>query len=60
MKNGTCEPGQVTEKTYLPEWPQHNEIAKKAGHGEERFLGNYYFAEAIRKANSLTLMYTKG
>jgi len=43
------EPGQVTEKTYLPEWPEHNEIAKKAGHGGGDFWVNYYFAEAIRK-----------
>jgi len=43
------EPGQVTEKTYMPEWPQHSEIAKKAGHGGGDFWVNYYFTEAIRK-----------
>jgi hypothetical protein len=43
------QPGQVTEMTYIPEWPQHSEIAKKAGHGGGDFWVNYYFAEAIRK-----------
>ena len=35
------------ERTYMPEWPEHGELAKKAGHGGGDFWTNYYFAQAI-------------
>ena len=40
--------GQVTERVYSPEWPEHKEEASKAGHGGGDFFVNYHFAEAIR------------
>lgn len=42
-------PGDVAEKIYTPEFPEHAEAAKKAGHGGGDFFTNYHFAEAIRK-----------
>ena len=42
------QPGQVTERAYVQEWPHHAELAKKAGHGGGDFWTNFYFAEAIR------------
>ena len=42
-------PGEVTEKVYVPEWPEHRELAEKAGHGGGDFWVLYYFGEAIRK-----------
>jgi len=35
------------ERTYLPEWPEHGEDAKKAGHGGGDFWTNFHFAKAI-------------
>ena len=40
--------GQVTEKTYLPDFPEWAREAGKAGHGGGDFFTNHYFAEAIR------------
>jgi hypothetical protein len=34
--------------TYRPEWPEHGDLAEKAGHGGGDFWTNYHFAEAIR------------
>ena len=42
-------PGDVAEKIYTPEFPEHAEAAKKAGHGGGDFFTNFHFAEAIRK-----------
>jgi predicted dehydrogenase len=42
-------PGQVRERTYVPEWPKLGEIAEKAGHGGGDFWVLYYFGEAIKK-----------
>ena len=42
------EPGKVIEKEYIPEWPEHAELAQQAGHGGGDFWTNFYFAEAIR------------
>lgn len=41
--------GDVKEKIYLPEFPVHADLARRAGHGGGDFFTNYYFAEAIRK-----------
>jgi predicted dehydrogenase len=35
------------ERTYLPEWPEHGDLAKKAGHGGGDFFTNFNFAQAI-------------
>jgi predicted dehydrogenase len=36
------------ERTYLPDWPEHGELARKAGHGGGDFWTNFHFANAIR------------
>jgi mycothiol synthase len=41
-------PGQVTERSYLPEWPEHKELADRAGHGGGDFWTSFHFANAIR------------
>ena len=41
-------PGQVREMVYSPEWPEHGELAEKAGHGGGDFWVNFHFANAIR------------
>ena len=42
------EPGQPTERTYVPDWPEHGDLAGKAGHGGGDFWTNFAFANAIR------------
>ncbi len=42
------EPGQVLERTYVPNWPEHGELAERTGHGGGDFWTNFYFAQAIR------------
>jgi len=42
-------PGQEEHKVYTPDWPEHGELAKKAGHGGGDFWTNFEFANAIRK-----------
>jgi len=39
---------QPVERTYAPAWPEHADLARKAGHGGGDFWTNFYFAEAIR------------
>ena len=41
-------PGEVAEKTYLPDFPAWAKKASKAGHGGGDYFTNYHFAEAIR------------
>ncbi len=36
------------ERTYLPEWPEHGDLARKTGHGGGDFWTNYHFAKAIQ------------
>jgi predicted dehydrogenase len=40
--------GELLERTYKPDWPEHAELARKAGHGGGDFWTNHHFAEAIR------------
>jgi len=42
------EPGQPAERTYVPDWPEHGDLANKAGHGGGDFWTNFEFANAIR------------
>jgi len=42
------EEGEAVDKVYLPEFPQHQQEAQKAGHGGGDFFMNYHFAQAIR------------
>ncbi len=44
----TMKPGQLAERTYLPDWPEHADLARRAGHGGGDFWTNFEFANAIR------------
>ncbi len=39
---------QPTDRTYTPDWPEHAELANRAGHGGGDFWTNFEFANAIR------------
>lgn len=41
-------PGELRERTYVPDWPEHGELARKASHGGGDFWTTLHFAEAIR------------
>jgi len=41
-------PETPTERVYMPEFPEHAELAAASGHGGGDFWVDYYFAEAIR------------
>lgn len=41
-------PGEEPERVYTPDWPEHAELARQAGHGGGDFWTNFHFAEAIR------------
>ena len=43
-----CPPDTPTERTYVPDWPEHGDLARKAGHGGGDFWTNFHFANAIR------------
>lgn len=45
-------PGQPLERSYLPEWPEHAELAERAGHGGGDFWTNFHFARAIRSGEA--------
>ena len=36
------------ERTYVPDWPEHGDLARKAGHGGGDFWTAFHFANAIR------------
>jgi len=40
--------GQPEERLYSPDWPEHADMANRAGHGGGDFWTNFYFANAIR------------
>jgi predicted dehydrogenase len=42
------QPGQETETVYQPDWPEHADLARQAGHGGGDFWTNFEFATAIR------------
>jgi predicted dehydrogenase len=41
-------PGAEAERVYAPDWREHGDLARQAGHGGGDFWTDYYFAEAIR------------
>lgn len=43
----TLKPGQVAERSYYPEWPEHGEEAETAGHGGGDYFVEKCFADAI-------------
>lgn len=42
------QPGQEADTTYAPDWPEHGDLARAAGHGGGDFWMNFHFANAIR------------
>jgi len=40
--------GAPLERTYIPDWPEHGDLARRAGHGGGDFWTNFHFANAIR------------
>lgn len=54
------EPGQSTERVYVPNWPVKNDNIIRAGHSGADFWTSYYFAEAIRKGEQPYLDVYKG
>ena len=40
--------GQPQNMLYTPDWPEHGDLARKAGHGGGDFWTNFHFANAIR------------
>jgi hypothetical protein len=49
-----------TDRTYSPDWPEHAELANKAGHGGGDFWTNFHFANAIREKGQPFLDVYKG
>ncbi len=39
---------EMTDRVYTPNWPEHADLASKAGHGGGDFWTNFEFANAIR------------
>ncbi len=39
---------QEQERVYTPDWPEHGELANRAGHGGGDFWTNFHFTNAIR------------
>jgi predicted dehydrogenase len=48
----TLRPGETAERVYAPEWPEHGDLAEKAGHGGGDFWTNFLFANAIRSGEA--------
>jgi predicted dehydrogenase len=40
--------GEEVERVYEPDWPEHGDLARQAGHGGGDFWTNFHFANAIR------------
>ncbi|MCL5270308.1 MAG: Gfo/Idh/MocA family oxidoreductase [bacterium] len=41
-------PDEPADRTYVPDWPEHADLARQAGHGGGDFWTSYEFANAIR------------
>ncbi len=55
-----CPPDVPRERTYLPDWPEHGELARKAGHGGGDFWTSFHFANAIRSGEQPYLNVYRG
>ncbi len=45
------EEGEEEERIYEPDWPEHGDLAREAGHGGGDFWTNFHFANAIRSGD---------
>ena len=55
-----CPAGTPKERTYVPDWPEHGDLADKAGHGGGDFWTNFEFANAIRSGKQPYLNVYRG
>lgn len=55
-----CPPGTPRERSYIPDWPEHGELARKAGHGGGDFWTSFHFANAIRSGEQPYLNVYRG
>lgn len=51
---------ELTERTYVPDWPEHADLARRAGHGGGDFWTNFEFARAIRSGRQPFLNVHRG
>jgi predicted dehydrogenase len=54
------QPGWVRDRVYTPEWPEHGDLAERAGHGGGDFWTNLHFAQAIRSGEQPFLNVYRG
>lgn len=47
-EEGDVKPGEPLERLYMPQWPEHADLANRAGHGGGDFWTCFEFANAIR------------
>ncbi len=52
--------GQPLERTYVPDWPEHGDLAARSGHGGGDFWTNFEFANAIRSGGQPYLNVYRG
>ena len=55
-----CPEGAMLERTYTPDWPEHGDLARQAGHGGGDFWTNFDFARAIRSGRQPFLNVYRG
>lgn len=55
-----CPAGTPRERTYAPDWPEHADLANRAGHGGGDFWTNFEFANAIRSGKQPYLNVYRG
>ena len=41
-------PDEEAERVYTPDWPEHGDLVRQAGHGGGDFWTNFHFANAVR------------
>jgi predicted dehydrogenase len=54
------QPGTPNDLTYSPDWPEHGDRARAAGHGGGDFWMNFHFANAIRAGSQPCLDVYRG
>ena len=52
--------GTPNDLSYRPDWPEHAELARRAGHGGGDFWMNFHFANAIRSGEQPFLNVYRG
>lgn len=53
-------PGEVRDRSYSPDWPEHGDLARQAGHGGGDFWTGFHFANAIRSGKQPYLNVYRG